>query len=95
MKTTDYLTAAEVAAAQALHKRAPYSITGISSSIFSIARHYGGMTCQGCHYTYMGAQFDECVRDDVLKLVTKIRKAEAKASTKTVMTKIVQLELDA
>lgn len=93
MENTNYLTAAEVQAAQALHKRAPYSVTGISTSIFSVARHFGGMTYQGCNYTYMGAQFDECVRDDVLKMVTKLRKAEAKAANKAVMAKIEQLEL--
>ena len=79
-----WLAAYEVQAAQALHKRAPYSVTGIRSGMFSIARHYGGMTFQGCAYTYMGAAHDECVRDDVLWLVTKMRKAEAKAATKAV-----------
>ena len=78
MAITPYLTAAEVQACQLLHQRAPYSVTGISTSIFSVARHFGGMTYQGCKYTYMGSQFDECVRDDVLKLVTKLRQAGAK-----------------
>jgi len=70
---TGYLTAEEVAAAQSLHKRAPYAITGISTSMFSVARHYGGMTFQGCGYTYM-PEHDECVRDDVLQLATKMRR---------------------
>lgn len=90
MESTSYLTAAEVQAAQSLHKRAPYSITGISHSIFSLARHYGGMTYQGCYYTYMAPPHDECVRDDVLRVVTKMRKAAAK---KPAEASPVQLEL--
>lgn len=70
---TSYLTAAEVQAAQTLHKRAPYALCSVSQGFFSIARHYGGLTFQGCHYTYMQGH-DECVRDDVLRLVTKLRK---------------------
>ena len=71
-----YLTDDEVRAAQVLHKRAPYLITNVSNSFFSIARYYGGMTLQGCSYTYMPSH-DECVRDDVLALVTKVRKKKA------------------
>lgn len=74
---TRYLAADEVQAAQALHQRAPYAITGISRSIFSIARHYGGLTFKDCRYTYM-PEHDECVRDDVLKMVEKRRKKRQK-----------------
>ncbi len=71
---TSYLTADEVSAACAkLHKRAPYALCNVSLGFFSIARHYGGLTFQGCKYTYMDGH-DECVRDDVLKLVQKMRK---------------------
>ena len=70
---TSYLTAEEVQAAQALHKRAPYALCSVSQGFFSIARHYGGLTFQGCHYTYMPGH-EECVRDDVLMLVAKMRK---------------------
>jgi len=73
---TSYLTADEVQAAQTLHKRAPYALCNVSRGFFSIARHYGGCTFQGCHYTYMPGH-DECVRDDVLRLVTKLRKKPA------------------
>lgn len=73
---TSYLTADEVQAAQTLHKRAPYALCSVSQGFFSIARHYGGCTFQGCHYTYMPGH-DECVRDDVLRLVTKLRKKQA------------------
>ncbi len=72
-----YLSPAEVKAVQVLHKHAPYSIDGISQSMFSVARHYGGMTYQGCHYTYVQPH-DECVRDDVLKLVARLRKLREK-----------------
>jgi len=76
---TSYLTAAEVLAAQVLHQRAPYALTSVSRGFFSIARHYGGMTFQGCSYTYM-PEHDECVRDDVLRLVTKMRRLKRKAA---------------
>ena len=77
MEQTSYLSADEVQAAQTLHKRAPYALCNVSQGFFSVARHYGGCTFQGCHYTYIQGH-DECVRDDVLKLVTKLRKAKAK-----------------
>jgi hypothetical protein len=73
---TSYLTADEVQAAQTLHKRAPYALCNVSQGFFSIARHYGGCTFKRCHYTYMQGH-DECVRDDVLRLVTKLRKKAA------------------
>jgi hypothetical protein len=73
---TSYLTADEVQAAQTLHKRAPFALCNVSMGFFSIARYYGGLTLQGCHYTYMPGH-DECVRDDVLRLVTKLRKKPA------------------
>ncbi len=73
MERTSYLIHEEVRAAQKLHRRAPYAISSISQSVFSIARLYGGMTYQGCAYTYF-PEHDECVRDDVLKMVEKMRK---------------------
>lgn len=78
---TSYLTADEVQAAQALHKRAPYALCNVSQGFFSIARHYGGLTFQDCHYTYMPGH-DECVRDDVLRLVAKLRKKPASKTAK-------------
>jgi hypothetical protein len=76
MERTSYLTADEVQAAQALHQRAPYALCNVSHGFFSIARHYGGLTFKDCSYTYMDGH-DECIRDDVLKLVTKLRKKPA------------------
>ena len=73
-EVTSYLTADEVQAVQVLHRRAPYSITHVSHGFFSVARISGGMSYQGCHYTYI-PEHDECVRDDVLKMVSKMRKA--------------------
>lgn len=72
-KRTSYLTADEVQAAQTLHKRAPLALCNVSMGFFSLARYFGGLTFQGCHYTYMQGH-DECVRDDVLRLVSKLRK---------------------
>lgn len=74
---TGYLTAEEVEAAQSLHTRTPYAICDVSKGFFSVARHYGGMTYQSEHYTYF-PEHDELVRDDVLKLVTKMRKRARK-----------------
>jgi hypothetical protein len=74
---TGYLTAAELQAVQHLHKRAPYSITGVSRSMFSVARHYGGMTHNGCQYLYVPPH-DELVRADVFKVVGKLRREKAK-----------------
>ena len=76
---TSYLTAAEVRAAQVLHQRAPYALTNVSCSFFNVARHYGALTFQGCSYTYM-PEHDECVRDDVLRLATRMRRLKAKAA---------------
>jgi hypothetical protein len=79
MERTNYLTAEEVqAASEKLHKRAPYALCNVSHGFFSLARHYGGLWFQNCHYTYIPVA-DECVRDDVLKLVTKMRKRSKKA----------------
>lgn len=44
----------------------------ISMTQLSIARHYGGTTVNGVHYTYI-PESDELVRDDVLKMVMKAR----------------------
>ena len=68
-----YLTEDELQAAMKLHQRAPYALCNVSQGFFSIARHYGGLNFQDCHYTYIDGH-DECVRDDVLKLVTKMRR---------------------
>ena len=42
--------------------------------MFSLARYTGGIRVSGFDYTYLPAH-DECVRDDVLKMVKKMRKA--------------------
>ena len=79
MERTSYLTADEVQAVHKLHQRAPYALCNVSHGFFSIARHYGGLKFQGCDYTYIPGH-DECVRDDVLRLVTKLRKKQASKS---------------
>lgn len=80
MERTSYLTADELQAAQRLHHRAPYALCNVSRGFFSISRHYGGCTFQGCAYTYIPGH-DECVRDDVLRLVTKLRKKPSSKNT--------------
>ncbi len=73
-----YLTEAEIDACQKLHKKTPFLICGVTQTHLSIARHYGGIRYNGDSYTYMPPT-DELVRDDVLKLVTKLRKPPRKA----------------
>ncbi|MBA3773846.1 MAG: hypothetical protein H0X13_15550 [Ramlibacter sp.] len=70
-----YLTEAELASIQHLHKRAPFVVQGISHGMFSIARHYGGMTFQGESYAY-NPPTDECIRNDVLLAVEKLRRKD-------------------
>jgi hypothetical protein len=72
------LTESELLALQLtdLSTETPFAICGISASIFSVARHYGAMKFQGQGYTYIPAH-DECIRNDVLKWVTKYRKQQA------------------
>ena len=57
---------------------APAIIRGVSSSQFSVARHFGGCRAFGKHYIYVPST-DELIRDDVVKLLAKIRKADASA----------------
>ena len=76
--TRSYLSDEELEAVKALHRDTPYMIRGVSGGMFSIARHYGGMTYQGRRYEYM-PDTDECVRADVVKFVAKLRKKQAKA----------------
>lgn len=50
----------------------------VSSSQLSVARHFGGCRAFGRHYVYV-PETDELIRDDVVKLLAKIRKADASA----------------
>jgi hypothetical protein len=45
---------------------APDRIAGVSRSIFSVARHFGGCRAFGCEYVY-DPRTDELVRSDLLK----------------------------
>ena len=90
---TSYLTAAELRAAQVLHQRAPYALTNVSCSFFNVARHYGALTFQGCSYTYM-PEHDECVRDDVLRLATRMRRLKAKAAVQQQAEKQMALPME-
>lgn len=76
---TSYLTEEEISLLQVvLHDRsAPFVIQGVSSGFFSIARHYGGAVYKGWKYKYLPAT-DELIRPDVLKIITKRRKDQAK-----------------
>lgn len=80
---TSYLSEDEVAAAQVLPDNAPYAICHVSTGIFSVFRHYARMSFQGYPYTYM-PEHDECIRDDVLALVRKLRREDKKATPSAV-----------
>lgn len=60
-----------------LHRRTPFMIRSVSTSQFSIARHYGGIKFNNCDYTY-NFDTDELVRDDVLAWIQKQVKATQK-----------------
>lgn len=72
-KPVSWLTQPELDAVQHLHQRAPYQIQFVCDGYFSVARHYGGMAYNGSHFVYF-PDCDSLVRDDVVKLVTKMRK---------------------
>lgn len=59
-------------------EHAPFVIMGVSSSIFSTARHAGAATVQGWAYTYYHAT-DELIREDVATWLRKRRGHEAQA----------------
>ena len=63
-----------------LHTRTPFGYRGVSRSIFSIARHYGGIESGGEFYAYVPPS-DELIRADVLKWKTK-REKELKKQEK-------------
>jgi hypothetical protein len=69
------LTEMDREAIQSLHRRSPYQIINVSNSQLAIARHYGGITFQGCAYTYDPTDAT-LMRDDVLKFLRgKAKKA--------------------
>ena len=59
----------------------PEEIHNVSQSQFSVARHYGGCTFSGAHYTY-DAERDVLVRDDILKARRAKNKSQALAAAK-------------
>lgn len=61
-----------------LDRSTPFLIQGVSQSQFSVARHYGGCTFNGKHYSYVPPT-DELIRDDVVRWLAKHRKAQKKA----------------
>jgi|WetSurMetagenome_2_1015567.scaffolds.fasta_scaffold562694_1 hypothetical protein len=81
--TTSYLTPEEVALLQSsgLKREAPFLITNVSNTQFSVARHYGGCMAYGQKYTY-NPLTDELIRDDVLKWIGRERKKIKKEKTK-------------
>lgn len=72
MDDESHLTETEIESLNAsdLSKQTPFVIRGVSLGYFSVARHYGGATFNGSHYTYISGT-DELVRDDVLKFLAE------------------------
>jgi hypothetical protein len=67
-----FLSQAEMLAIADLPTGTPYVISPIRGSLFSLAALYGQMRLQGAAYTYM-AHTDECIRNDVLQRVQRLR----------------------
>ena len=80
MSQITYFEPGEIALLQHLPSDTPYAIRNVSQTQFSIARHYGGCSYNGQHYTYFPPG-DELIRDDVFKLVAKTRRAKKKKPT--------------
>ncbi len=68
-----WISQTELDAVQHADRKTPYLIRGVSQSYFSVARYYGGATFNGSSYIYFAAT-DELVRDDIVKLVKKLRR---------------------
>lgn len=60
-----------------LPRDTPFLIRGVSHTQLSIARHYGGCTFQGKHYSYTPPT-DELIREDVVRWLMKERKKAEK-----------------
>lgn len=54
---------------------APIAYANVTQTQLSIARHYGGCQVNKAHYTYFPND-DLLVRDDVVKLVCKLKKGQ-------------------
>ena len=74
-----HMTAEEMDALQEtkLDRTTPFVICGVSQSQLSIARFYGGIKYNGRMYSYIPPT-DELIRDDVVRWLTKHRKAQRK-----------------
>ena len=58
-----------------LDRSTPFGIDGVTHSMFSVARFYGGANFNGQRYTY-NPDTDELIRDDVLKWMKQRKKAK-------------------
>jgi hypothetical protein len=54
-----------------------YIIKGVSTSIFSVCRHYGGGRIEGANYTYI-RETDELIREDLMLFVARLRAQQKK-----------------
>lgn len=76
---TSYLSEAEIDLVNSsdLSRGTPFLIRNVMMTQLSVSRHYGGCKFNGSSYSYV-SEFDELVRDDVVKFVAKLRKPKRK-----------------
>jgi hypothetical protein len=82
LRTITKFTLADIPKDCPLHRKTPYGIQGVSSGMFSVARHYGGIQYKGDHYIYL-QHSDELIRDDVYRFVRKHQQQARKDARKT------------
>jgi hypothetical protein len=71
MITITLLEKHQTAIEQKFGKASRVAIAGVSYTIFSVARHYGGATIDGKSFVYFPND-DLLVRDDVIRFVKKL-----------------------
>lgn len=62
-----------------LDRKAPFVITSVTGSMFSTARHYGGMKFKGFEYDFNAIE-DALYRRDVVQWLTAYRREATKAA---------------
>lgn len=62
-----------------LDRKVPFVITSVTGSMFSTARHYGGIKFQGFEYDFNAIE-DALYRRDVVQWLTAYRREATKAA---------------
>ena len=82
MSQISYFEPGEIGLLKDLPTDTPWGIRNVSQTQFSIARYCGAAKYNGQSYTYFDFS-DELIRDDVVKLIEKTRRAKKKKQTKS------------